>query len=472
MVFSSTLFLVYFLPVFLLLYYLTPSNWKNYTALGFSLLFYAWGAPVFVFFLLGSCLFDFYLIRNFSANNKKTYLGLSLVLNVGLLLYFKYANFFVDNFNVLLESIGYVKVGWAKVVLPIGVSFFTFQKISYSLDVYRGTSAPLKKFSDYLLYISLFPQLIAGPIVRFSTIEAQIIDRKENENYSFRLDGAFRFVIGLAKKVLISNTLAAQVDVIYALPYEELTSSLAWIGIVCYTFHIYFDFSGYSDMAIGLGKMIGFEFPENFNFPYLSRSITEFWQRWHITLGTWMRDYLYIPLGGNRKSGSRTYFNLFVVFLISGFWHGAEWNFVIWGIYHGAFLVLERLFLMKLYEKLPNIFRVVLTFFIVLFGWVFFSCETLEHSLVMFEKLFAFDIHIAEFSFSTKFYFYFILAAFFAFVGINKSVRERLSVFQDKITLQSNLVLIPMFLMMLFLLALSMGEMMGSDFNPFIYYRF
>jgi len=472
MVFSSALFLLYFLPVFLLLYYLTPLRWKNYTALGFSLLFYAWGAPIFVFFLLVSCLIDHFLIAGFSSDNRKRNLALSLVLNVGLLLYFKYANFFVDNVNLVLEQIGFAKAEWTKVILPIGVSFFTFQKISYAMDIYRGTSKQLQKFTDYLLYISLFPQLIAGPIVRFSTIESQITNRSDNENFSFRLDGAFRFVIGLAKKILISNTLAVQVDLIYDLPYNELTSSLAWLGIVCYTFHIYFDFSGYSDMAIGLGKMIGFKFPENFNFPYLSGSITEFWQRWHITLGTWMRDYLYIPLGGNRKSGSRTYINLLIVFLISGFWHGASWNFVIWGAYHGVFLVIERFFLLKLYQKVPNIFRVVLTFFIVLFGWVFFSCETLEQSLVMFERLFALDIHLVEFDLSGKFYFYFVLALVFAFVGVNKPIRAKLSIFQDQITLQSNAVLIVVFVCMLFLFVLSVGEMMGSDFNPFIYYRF
>tara|TARA_B110000483_G_scaffold216565_1_gene268163 strand:+ start:713 stop:2131 length:1419 start_codon:yes stop_codon:yes gene_type:complete len=472
MVFSSALFLLYFLPVFLLFYYLTPGIWKNYTALGFSLMFYSWGAPIFIFFLLASCLIDHFLIKEFSSDNKKKYLILSLILNVGLLLYFKYANFFIDNVNVLLEQIGLDQCEWTKVVLPIGVSFFTFQKISYAMDIYSGASKQLQKFSDYLLYITLFPQLIAGPIVRFSTIESQITNRSENENFSFRLDGAFRFIIGLAKKILISNTLALQVDLIYELPYNELTSSLAWLGVICYTFHIYFDFSGYSDMAIGLGKMIGFRFPENFNFPYLSGSITEFWQRWHITLGTWMRDYLYIPLGGNRKSGSRTYVNLFIVFLISGFWHGASWNFVLWGAYHGVFLVMERLFLLKVYEKVPNLFRVILTFFVVLFGWVFFSCETLEQSMVMFERLFAFDIHLSEFDLKGKFYFYFVLALVFAFIGFDKSIRIRLSGFQDQITLQSNGVLIAAFVVMLFLFSLCMGEIMGNDFNPFIYYRF
>ena len=242
MVFSSALFLLYFLPVFLLLYYLTPLKWKNYTALGFSLLFYAWGAPMFVFFLLASCLIDHFLIKSFSSENRKRYLILSLILNIGLLLYFKYANFFMENVNEVLGQIGFEKAEWTNVVLPIGVSFFTFQKISFAIDVYRGVSKQLKKFSDYLLYISLFPQLIAGPIVRFSTIEAQIINRSENENFSFRLDGAFRFVIGLAKKILISNTLAVQVDLIYDLPYNELTSSLAWLGVVLLYFPYLFRF--------------------------------------------------------------------------------------------------------------------------------------------------------------------------------------------------------------------------------------
>jgi len=282
-----------------------------------------------------------------SGKKKKLLTAISVMLNVGLLAYFKYANFFVENINEVLAAIGIEQIKWTAVTLPIGISFFTFQKMTYAVDVYRGVYHPLKKPTDFALYILMFPQLIAGPIVRFNEIANQIEDRSWNENNNNRLTGFFRFTVGLAKKVLIANVLGEQVDLIFGLGQLEFNTVTAWIGIVAYAFQIYFDFSGYSDMAIGIGRMIGFDFPENFNNPYISRNITEFWRRWHITLGRWMRDYLYIPLGGNRVSTMRLYFNLWVVFLISGLWHGAAWNFVIWGAFHGLFLVMDKLFLLK-----------------------------------------------------------------------------------------------------------------------------
>jgi alginate O-acetyltransferase complex protein AlgI len=272
---------------------------------------------------------------------RKFFLTLSLIFNLGLLIYFKYANFFVENLDSILNSFGLKSVVWTKIALPIGISFFTFQKITYTVDVFRKVHAPLKKVWDYAFYILMFPHLIAGPIVRFNLIADQIEDREYNETTDNRLTGFFRFTVGLAKKVLIANVLGEQVDKIFALSGGDLTSSLAWIGIVAYTFQIYYDFSGYSDMAIGLARMIGFDFPENFNNPYISQSITEFWRRWHMTLGRFMKDYLYIPLGGNKVSTVRLYFNLWVVFLLSGLWHGAAWNFVLWGAYQGIFLVAD-----------------------------------------------------------------------------------------------------------------------------------
>lgn len=341
MVFSSVLFLFYFLPIFFLVYILIPVKLRNTWALIASLLFYAWGAPIFVFVVSGIIVIDFFIVNKIYESQdrslRRKLLTVSVILKVGLLAYFKYANFFIENIDVVLQAAGFSKIPWTQVALPIGISFFTFQALTYSVDVYRKVHAPLKSIGDYLLYILLFPQLIAGPIVRYNEIADQLEDRHENENFDNRVLGLFRFIIGLSKKVLIANVLGAEADKAFAFSQDELTSNIAWIGILAYTFQIYFDFSGYSDMAIGLGRMMGFKFPENFNNPYVSQNITEFWRRWHITLGRFMRDYLYIPLGGNRVTVSRMYFNLAFVFIVSGFWHGAAWNFLIWGAYHGFF---------------------------------------------------------------------------------------------------------------------------------------
>ncbi|WP_206680737.1 MBOAT family O-acyltransferase [Hymenobacter polaris] len=322
MVFSSTLFLFYFLPSFLALYWLVPARFKNAVALGASLLFYAWGGLSFLGLFLGSVVVNFFLIRAMAATparwKQRIFLIISILLNVSLLFYFKYANFFLDNVSAVRGYFGAGELTWEKVVLPIGISFFTFEKLTYTIDVYRGVNQPLRSFWDFLLYIMLFPKLIAGPIVRFHEIAGQLTDRRAFDTVDEKLAGFFRFMVGLGKKVLIANVLGQQADRLFALPPEALPTGLAWVGALAYTFQIYFDFSGYSDMAIGLGRLMGFQFPENFNSPYVARSITEFWQRWHITLGRWMRDYLYVPLGGNRVRPSRLYLNLCTVFVLSG----------------------------------------------------------------------------------------------------------------------------------------------------------
>ena len=318
MVFSSSLFLLYFLPAFLLLYFLVPRVLKNYVALLASILFYAWGAPDFIFIVIGSIIIDFYLVKwmyQSSGNKKRWITGASIALNVGLLAYFKYANFFVENLDWVIQQFGGEPIAWAHVALPIGISFFTFQKMTYAVDVHRGVHAPLKKISDLALYILMFPQLIAGPIVRFNEIADQLVDRRKNENADNRLTGFFRFCVGLGRKVMIANPLGAYADSVFAADPAQLATITLWIGILAYAFQIYYDFAGYSDMAIGLGRMIGFDFPENFNNPYISQNISEFWRRWHMTLGRWMRDYVYIPLGGNRVTPLRMYFNLWLVFL-------------------------------------------------------------------------------------------------------------------------------------------------------------
>ena len=472
MVFSSILFLYVFLPVFLFLYHLAGTKLKNYVLLAASLIFYAWGAPLFIFLVVASLVVNFYIVRQLDKNqNKKVYVVLSVIINLGLLVYFKYANFFVDNFNFFLERMGTQAVTWTKVALPIGISFFTFQSLTYTVDVYRKVHKPLDKLSDYLLYILMFPQLIAGPIVRFNTIADDITDRKSNETLDNKLLGIYRFLIGLSKKILIANILGEQVDAIYSMPNGQVDSGLAWIAIVAYSFQIYFDFSGYSDMAIGLGKIIGFKFPENFDNPYTSQSISEFWRRWHITLGQFMKYYLYIPLGGNRvKTPTRLYFNLVVVFLLSGLWHGSSWNFVIWGAWHGLFLVLDRLFLLKFLKSIGKIPGTLITYMIVLVGWVFFRIEDFNQALFYIQKMFTFDYSASLETISTEFKFTMVLGFIFSFIVLTKPGQWlQHKVYFAEPSLKMHILY---FSISVLLLIICTGYISSFGFNPFIYFRF
>ncbi len=475
MVFSSVIFLVYFLPIFLAVYFLTPAKLKNYVLLAASIFFYAWGAPRFIFAILGTTIIDFYFVKLLynaqTEKKRKLFLVLSLCLNVGMLFYFKYCNFFVENFNSLLHAAGAKEVSWTKVILPIGISFYTFESLTYVMDVYRRVHKPLNNFLQYQLYIILFPKLIAGPIIRYHQMSDQLADRSANDNIDNKLTGFFRFVIGLAKKVLIANTMAAKADEIFAVPMSELTTVMAWVGMLAYTFQIYFDFSGYSDMAIGLGKMLGFKFPENFDNPYTSRSITEFWRRWHITLGSWMKNYLYIPLGGNQvKSKMRLYFNLWLVFLASGFWHGAAWTFIIWGVYHGLFLVLERMFLLKVFDKIGKIPSTLITFLIVGIGWVFFRADTTEQAIAFTGKLFSFDFTAPSYFLDYEFKFYFLLALIFSFFTcfkIGQKIQEKIYFSNYSIFGYSVATIIACCLF-----TIALASITSSGFNPFIYFRF
>jgi len=384
MVFSSLTFLLLFLPVTLLVYYLAPARARNGVALAASLLFYAWGAPRFVLVLLASSGVDFVAGSRLehpasSSRSRRVWMAAGLTANVGLLLYFKYANFFVEQANGVLGALGFPCVSWTAVVLPIGISFFTFQKISYLMDVYRGVAPAARSFGDYLLYVVLFPQLIAGPIVRYHDVAMQLRERDHTAERFY--GGIIRFCVGLAKKVLLANVLAETADGVFAQSAGGLGTAAAWIGILAYSFQLYFDFSGYSDMAIGLGRMMGIEFLENFNRPYISASFTEFWRRWHMSLSNFMREYLYVPLGGNRRGRLRTYVNLWLVFLVSGFWHGAAWNFVAWGAYHGVFLCLDKWLGDTRLGRLPRWVAVPGTFLLVLFGWVFFRSPDLGYAL-------------------------------------------------------------------------------------------
>lgn len=481
MVFSSIVFLLYFLPAFLWAYFLAPKALKNALLLGASILFYSWGAPKFIFILLASTIVDFYLVRTLhhstNARTRKLLLALSVSLNLGLLAYFKYANFFVENVNVLLGLLGNEAVPWSKIVLPIGISFYTFQTLTYSIDVYRKVHPPLERVWDYVLYIIMFPQLIAGPIVRFNTIADELVDRTSTADD--RLLGFVRFCIGLSKKVLIANVLGgAVVSVIGNDPtmivWENINTLIAWYCILAYTFQLYFDFSGYSDMAIGIGRMLGFHFPENFDNPYVSRSITEFWRRWHITLGAFMREYLYIPLGGSRvASQTRIYFNLWFVFLMSGLWHGASWNFVLWGAFHGCFLVVERIFLLDFFKRLGKLgdgVSLFYCFFIAMMGWVLFFIEDLTAVGLFYERLFAFDFRPLRMPYTTEFYAILIVAACFAFWTLVPPLKR----FQDWLFEgpHNGGQAIGLTVVVIALLFCCISSLASSDFNPFIYYRF
>lgn len=474
MIFSSSLFLLYFLPIFLIIYHIAPLKQRNVVILLASLIFYAWGAPKFVFVVVGSVIVDFYIIkymhRSQSRSRRVGLLTLSISINLGLLLYFKYANFFIANVNQLLNNLGVQSIAWTNVILPIGISFYTFQTLTYSIDIYRNTHKPLKNPFQYLVYILLFPQMIAGPIIRFNEIADQIENRQYLETIDNKILGIFRFAIGLAKKVLIANVLGAEADSIFKLSESELSTSIAWVGILSYTFQIYFDFSGYSDMAIGLGRIMGFKIPENFNNPYISQSISEFWRRWHITLGSFMRDYLYIPLGGSRvKSNRRLYFNLWFVFLMSGLWHGAGWNFILWGAFHGLFLVLERLFLLKLFAKMGKYLSIGITFLITVVGWVFFRTETLDQAKFFIGKMFEFNF--SSYPFTREFVVVFVFAVLFSFLTLFKFGRklEKKVFFADT---ASNLNYVLITFTVIILLGISIGSITASGFNPFIYFRF
>ncbi len=474
MVFSSSFFLTIFLPVFLIVYSIAGKRLKNWVILLASIFFYAWGAPKFVFVLVGSTIITFYVVRMMhnaiNLRSKRTLLTISIILNLALLVYFKYANFFIENVNGIIQAIGFHTIGWVKVALPIGISFFTFQSLSYVVDVYRNVHKPLNKVNDYLLYIMSFPQMIAGPIVRFNTIADQIVNR--NEIVDDKLTGFFRFTIGLAKKVLIANVMGEQADLIMNGDINGIDSATAWIGILAYTFQIYFDFSGYSDMAIGLGKMMGFNFPENFNNPYVSGSITEFWKRWHITLGTWMRDYLYIPLGGNRvNTKRRLFFNLWFVFLVSGLWHGASWNFVFWGAYHGFFLVAERLFLFKFYQRIGKIASMLFTFLIVVIGWVFFRLEQFDIAFIYLKKMFILHFNTVDYQTIPSFYLILVIAVVFSFITLF-NVGLRLDEFLFRTAYYKKKVYYWMVPTGIVLFVLSLSYVTSSGFNPFIYFRF
>lgn len=483
MVFSSILFLFLFLPFTLSSYLLVGKRYRNILLLFASLIFYAWGEGCYLLIMLISILINYscglLIDKHRGTNRSRGYLIIGIVLNLGILAFFKYANFVVMNLNSILSGLGIGPLFLPPVHLPIGISFFTFQALSYVIDVYRKKAPVQRNILDVGLYISLFPQLIAGPIVRFSHIAKQIVSRTTSRaNFA---EGIRRFLFGLAKKVLIANPLGLVTDQIYSLPTAELTSGLAWLGAVCYTIQIYFDFSGYSDMAIGLGRMFGFHFLENFNYPYICKSIREFWTRWHISMTTWFRDYLYIPMGGNRRGTLRTYFNLVTVFVLCGLWHGANWTYVIFGLYHGLFLVIERTTIGRSIDALPLPFRHLYALLIIVVGLVIFRSESITGAISYIEAMFGFADgsgvkHNTALFLTGKLKVELCMGVILSTPLYPLIIRMKEAVLEKYpaklgagLGLASNLV---GFVMLAVLVYASIISLAASVYNPFIYFRF
>lgn len=469
MVFSSSLFLFAFLPAALALYFISPAKAKNYVLLAASLIFYAWGEPSFVFIMISVVLVDYIsalLIEKAEGKKRvrQAVLILTIFINFFFLGYFKYAGLFVDTFT----SVFSIENSFQAPVLPIGISFFTFQAISYVFDVYMKDVRAQKNPFNVLLYVSLFPQLIAGPIVRYKTVERQIISR--THSFEKISDGLVRFIIGFVKKVVFANKMALLADTL--LDGSELPCLIAWLGSAAYMLQIYYDFSAYSDMAIGLGKIFGFDFEENFNFPYKSISVTEFWRRWHISLSTWFRDYVYIPLGGNKKGKYRQIFNMLVVWAFTGLWHGASWNYLLWGIYYFILLILEKHVFKNILEKIPKPLKWLLTSGFVLVGWVLFRSENLSDFAAIIGSMFSFSITSADFNmlslYATSYAVYFIPAAILAF-PIFPVVQKKLCSGEGKTGVLRQVVFYAGLLAVFFI---AVCFLVQSTYNPFIYFRF
>ena len=479
MVFCSPLFLFLFLPVVLTVYLLLPGlRSKNFWLLCASLVFYAWGEISFVFLLMASTLMNYGLGRWIGASEmlarRKLAVGCAVIINVGLLCIFKYADLIVNSLN----SLAHLTIPAPKISLPIGISFFTFHALSYVIDIYRRKWTAARDPKDVALYIFFFPQLVAGPILRWNAIAPQLLHRQFDSDVF--AEGVRRFVGGLAKKMIIANAVALPADQIFALSADELSTATAWFGIVCYTLQIYFDFSGYSDMAVGLGKMFGFTFIENFNFPYTAQSIRDFWRRWHISLSTWFREYVYIPLGGNRVPEWRNRLNLITVFFLCGLWHGASWTFVAWGFYHGFFLVLERTKIGAVPDKIPRPLRHTYAIFAVMMGWVLFRANSFPEATNYFRALFghAQPTHaqpLARYT-GNEALWAIGLGVFFSFFQWNK-FKELCAQKTQRVPGLAGTILggfghVVEIVLILALLLISAAWLAGGTYNPFIYFRF
>lgn len=468
MVFSSMTFLCVFLPIVFLLYYLLPSlHMKNGLLIFASLLFYAYGEPVYVLLMLFSIVMNYLFGRMLGVRNPKTrkaVVALAVCVNLGLLFVFKYIDMILQTVNQISHS----EIPMANLALPVGISFFTFQAMSYVIDVYRGEAKIEKNLFNVMLYISFFPQLIAGPIVKYHDIHEQIRSRKADMREI--AEGMRRFILGLAKKVLISNTMAAAADSLFAANAADLNILSAWAAAISYMFQIYFDFSGYSDMAIGMGHMFGFEFQENFRHPYVSASIKEFWRRWHISLSTWFKEYLYIPLGGNRKGKVRTCVNKLIVFFSTGLWHGANWTFVIWGLWHGFFMLLEEVIPIR---KVPKVLRHVYAMLVVCVGFVMFRADTFAQGMMMIGKMFAgWEFQIGQMQLVTEQMTpLFLVTLAVAAVGCTP-ILQKVKSWTECTFVRSRTVIPVSYCISIVLLLLCIMSLSSGTYNPFIYFRF
>ena len=469
MLFSSMTFVFIFLPIVLLLYLITKKELHNPILLAASIIFYAWGEPKYLSIMLLTIIINYFgaILIEDKPKYKKLSLILTIVLNLGFLVYFKYFNFLISNINDLFHS----HIGMLNLIMPIGISFYTFQAMSYIIDTYKGEVKAQRDIYKLALYICLFPQLIAGPIIKYHDISEQIESREVNFD-KVNL-GVKRFIIGLSKKMLIANTMGLLADKIFLQNPHNFSHTVAWLGSIAYTFQIYFDFSGYSDMAIGLGLIFGFKFMENFNYPYISKSLTEFWHRWHISLSTWFKRYVYIPIGGNKHGKKQTIRNLLIVFLLTGIWHGAQWTFIVWGLWHGLFIIIEKIFNIKEFESRPhcliiNILMHTYCLLVVIIGWVIFRAEDLKYAYDYIRNMFGI-IHLHEYEFVYALHHYFdkltvitFIAAILCIIPIFKNITETKNKYLR--------IAINAWLLLLFFL--STITIASNTYNPFIYFRF
>ena len=456
MVFSSLTFLFFFLPLTLGIYYISPNRLKNSILLIFSLLFYGWGEPKYILIMLFSSIIDFIHAKVIDNNrdNIKSKIALlsSIIVNLSLLFYFKYSGFFLEVMNNFIGT----NFEIFSIALPIGISFYTFQTMSYSIDVYRGVAPVQSSLISFATYVSLFPQLVAGPIVRYQTIATELIDRTHTFDKFY--EGVNLLLIGLGKKVILANNIGLIWNFVKLQEINQLSMFTAWLGIISFGLQIYFDFSGYSDMAIGLGKLFGFNFPKNFNYPYISKSITEFWRRWHISLGQWFRDYIYIPLGGNKKGKLKWIRNIFIVWFITGLWHGAGINFILWGIYFGIILMMEKLFLLELLNKLPNWIRCLYTLILVSIGWVLFELTNFA-SIGLYLKAMFINSNMVD-----KMFLYLLTPNIILItIGIFASTPVLAKIMKNEY-LKFIIIFLSFFVAASFLV--------DASFNPFLYFRF
>lgn len=458
MVFSSILFIFRFLPIAMGIYFLTPKKLKNLSLLILSLIFYSWGEPRYFLLMIASIFVDYFISINIEKNNKNKkikilLLAISIIFNVGILFFFKYINFFIENINNIFN----MSLNNVKITLPLGISFYTFQTMSYTIDVFLGKVKAEKNIINFGAFVCLFPQLIAGPIVKYIDIS------KELKNRDINLDeiqeGIRLFILGLGSKILIANNIGSLWNEVETMGFNNISTILAWMGIIAFSLQIYFDFNGYSLMAIGLGKILGFNFPNNFNYPYESRSITEFWRRWHITLGQWFKQYVYIPLGGNRLGRARTYFNLFIVWFLTGLWHGASYNFILWGLYFFILICIEKNGLLNLLNK-HKLISHIYTIFFILVGWVLFAVIDLNQIINFFKKMFIFNAGNEWIYYLRNYIITYTIAIIFSTSFLKKIYNKFV-----KSNIVDTIILITIFL-------LSIAYLVDSSYNPFLYFRF